>query len=96
MCRVPVPVPVPTTNLGGPIGRAATRDKLPFTHKPCRVCQLSDPQVYRVQTSWLFVFLTFSPMPRVAHSLLPQTPVALLDEDILSDVVPSNIVSRQV
>ena len=31
-----------------------------------------------------------------AHSPPSQTPVVLLDEDILSDVVPSNIVSRQV
>ncbi len=28
--------------------------------------------------------------------MLSQTPVVLQDEDILSDVVPSNIVSRQV
>ena len=35
-------------------------------------------------------------MPHTAHSLPSQTPVALQDEDILSDVVPSNIVSRQV
>ena len=31
-----------------------------------------------------------------AHSTPSQTPVVLQDEDILSDVVPSNIVSRQV
>ena len=35
-------------------------------------------------------------MPRNAHFPLSQTPVVLLEEDILSDVVPSNIVSRQV
>ena len=37
-------------------------------------------------------------LPRLAstHRLQSQTPVVLQDEDILSDVVPSNIVSRQV
>ncbi|KAI0268255.1 SNF2 family N-terminal domain-containing protein [Gloeopeniophorella convolvens] len=34
-------------------------------------------------------------MPTRAHSSSQQTPVVLQDEDILSDVVPSNIVSRQ-
>jgi hypothetical protein len=34
--------------------------------------------------------------PHGAHSSPPQTPVVLQDEDIFSDVVPSNIVSRQV
>jgi hypothetical protein len=37
-----------------------------------------------------------SSAPHGAHSSSPQTPVVLQDEDIFSDVVPSNIVSRQV
>ena len=39
--------------------------------------------------------LSFLPRPTVL-TFLPQTPVVLQDEDIFSDVVPSNIVSRQV
>ena len=37
-------------------------------------------------------------VPRIAELTISpsQTPVVLQDDDILSDVVPSNIVSRQV
>ena len=42
---------------------------------------------------------SFSPLPSLHQTpdyMPSQTPVVLQDEDILSDVVPSNIVSRQV
>lgn len=58
---------------------------------------LSNPQaLVRVQASWPSVLLVHSATPRTTHHPCVQTPVVLQDEDILSDVVPSNIVSRQV
>jgi hypothetical protein len=56
---------------------------------PSWTCQLQTQ-------SWLSVLLVPSAAPCPTHRLQSQTPVVLHDEDILSDVVPSNIVSRQV
>jgi hypothetical protein len=60
------------------------------------VASFGDPIPYKC-ASIMAVRLSYSlPDAGAAHSPPPQTPVVLQDEDILSDVVPSNIVSRQV